>query len=313
MTVGMALLLLTGAGAATLRTTGGASRLVSETTSGGAPAVTGTTAPGQIVALTRRGVVALDSQTGAERRLLVDVPEGSGQGISVSPDSRSAYFGVVDGDGASIRVVDTDGASPPAFVARGSFPAVSPDGRRLAYVTPASTLAVLDLGTGARRTWAFDEADPAGSWLTHARLVELAWAPDSHRLAFTLSYEGDTIAVLDTITARTLSEAVEVVVPGGGGDSRHPTWQATTGRLVLVNQAFECCFEDDYTGPPRTLTLDVTRGAATEMFPSGAVPSWLAFDLSGHHLLSVENGRLYRRSHNGAPIELAFGVDAADW
>jgi Tol biopolymer transport system component len=311
--VGLFLLLLTAAGAVALGTGGRASRLVSDTAPGGAPALTGTAAPGQIIALTDRGVVALDAQTGAERRLLAGIRKGTGQGISVSPDARSAYFAVVDGDAGTISVVDTAGASPPAFVATGSFPAVSPDGRQLAYVTPVDTIAVLDLETGARRTWAFAEDDPAGNWLLQARLLGLAWAPDSQRLAFTVSYEGDTIAVLDTATAATLSEATEVVVPGGGGDSRHPTWQSTTGQLVVVNRAFECCFEDDYSGPPRVVAVDLVRDTTTETFRSGVTPSWLDFDRTGHHLLSVDDGRLYRRSHGGAPVELATGVQAADW
>ena len=321
--VGAALLVLTGAAALGFGGTGrsgGEARLVSETAAAGPPSGAGFAAPGQIVALTDRGVAALDAQTGAERRMLAPAAPGALQGISVSPDGRQAYFAVLDDEGnGSIHVVDSDGGAPPTFVARGISPAVSPDGRLLAYAAPASptsvccnTVAVLDLGTGGRRSWSFD-ADDAADWLGYASLTKLAWAPDSRRIAFTLSYEGDTVAILDTSTHPTLSQSVEVIVPGGGGDSSHPIWQATTGQIVVVNRAFECCFEDDYAGPVRTLSLDPAGGPVTEVLPSGLAPDWLDLDASGRHLLWVEDGDLHRRSHGGEAVLLASGVNAADW
>jgi hypothetical protein len=316
-------LLLTGAAAVGfggIGHAGGEARLVSETAAAGPPSGAGFAAPGQIVTLTDRGVVAFDAQTGAERRVLAPAGPGDLQGISVTPDGRQAYFAVVDGEGTgSIRVVDTGGGTPPAFVAEGISPAVSPDGHMLAYAAPAGSapaccnvVAVLDLRTGGRRTWTFDESD-AADWLGHARLTKLVWAPDSRQLAFTLSYEGDTVAVLDTSSHSTLSQSVEVVVPGGGGDSSHPVWLATTGQIVVVNRAFECCFEDDYAGPVRTLSVDPAGGPVNEILPSGLAPDWLDFDISGRHLLWVEDGDLYRRSQGGQPVRLGAGVQAADW
>ena len=321
--VGTALLLLTGAAAVGfggIGQAGGEARLVSETAAAGPPSEAGFAAPGQIVALTDRGVVALDAQTGAERGVLALAAPGDLQGLSVTPDGRQAYFASVDGEGTgSIRVVDTGGRTPPAFVAEGISPAVSPDGRLLAFAGPASpaavccnVVAVLDLRTGGRRTWSFDESD-AADWLGHASLTKLAWAPDSRQLAFTLSYEGDTVAVLDTSSHSTLSQSVEVIVPGGGGDSSHPVWQATTGQIVVVNRAFECCFEDDYTGPVRTLSVDPAGGPISQVLPSGLAPGWLDFDISGRHLLWVEDGDLYRRSQGGEAVLRGAGVHAADW
>src|SRR5207253_3153230 len=68
-------------------------------------------------------------------------------------------------------------------------------------------------------------------------ITEMAWAPDSARLAYTLAYEGDSVSILDTSRHKDLAETTELVVPGGGGDSRHPAWQASSGRLAVVNSA----------------------------------------------------------------------------
>ena len=104
-----------------------------------------------------------------------------------------------------------------------------------------------------------------------------------------------------------------MVVPDGGGDSRHPTWHASTGRLALVNRAFECCFDDAYTGPPRTLLVDVEDRLAEDLFPSGLAPNGLDFDASGEHLLYVDEESVFRRAEGSEAVLVASGYSAADW
>ena len=144
-------------------------------------------------------------------------------------------------------------------------------------------------------------------------ITEIAWASDSTKLAFTLSYEGDSMSILDTDANTDLSQTEEVVVPGGGGNSSHPAWQATTGLLGLFNTRFECCFDDNYTGPPLALLFDPERRLATALLPPGRRVTALDFDASGAHLLFVDGGRLYRRSGTQAPVALTAGVTHADW
>ena len=177
-----------------------------------------------------------------------------------------------------------------------------------------NAVVVRDLSTGAERTWRYpDSPDFATSLYQQAVITEISWAPDSTRLAYTLSFEGDSVSVLDTESAADLSETLEVVVPGGGGNSSHPAWQATTGLLGLFNTRFECCFDDNYTGPPRTLLVAPERRLATALLPSGRRVTALDFDASGAHLLFVDGGRLYRRSGTQAPLAMTPGVTAADW
>jgi hypothetical protein len=200
---------------------------------------------------------------------------------------------------------------------------VSPDGRKLAYAvaTPSpderhcqNAVVVRDLQTGAERTWRYpDTPDYATSLYQDAVISEIAWAPDSTRLAYTLSYEGDSISVLDTESDADLGQTEEVVIPDGGGNSSHPAWQATSGLLGVFNTRFECCFDDNYTGPPRALLVDVDRRLGTPLLPAGRRVTALDFDASGAHLLFVDGGRLYRRSGVQAPVGLVSGVTAADW
>jgi hypothetical protein len=110
-----------------------------------------------------------------------------------------------------------------------------------------------------------------------------------------------------------LGQATEVVVAGGGGDSRHPAWQAGSHRLALVNKAFECCYDDDYDGPPRTLVLDLASGKENDLLPPGLEPTWLDFDKSGEHLLYVADGQLWSRSRGLEAESVLAGVTAVDW
>jgi len=277
------------------------------------------------------GVVALlHPGTGAPVRVLATHPPTGGQvlqGAALTPDRGHAFYALVGGCGeGSIYRVRTDRRSTPSRIASGISPAVSPDGHWLAFAAPGrqrpddtagchNVVVIHDLRSGeeARRIRFPDDEAHRSGFFADAAFTRLAWAPDSRRLAITHSYEGDSVAVLDTVAARDLTETIEVVVPGGGGDSRHPAWQAGTGRLAVVNSAFSCCYDDAYTGPPRTLLMDVENRTALDLLPAGMNPTWLDFDPTGEHLLYADGGSLYRRSRGGEPAFVAPGFTIADW
>ena len=306
--------------------------------------------PSEIAAIVGGTVALLDGRDGHRLRTLATHTEATTggfpylEGVSLTPD-RSQVFYALAGDcgAATIYRVATDGRTPSEAILSGVSPTVSPDGRKLAYAVAApgpvpapapaavstpvpggdavpaerrcqNALVVRDLKTGAERTWRYpDTPDFSTPLYRDAVISEIAWAPDSTRLAYTLSYEGDSISILDTQAAADLSQTEEVVIPSGGGNSSHPAWQATTGLLGLFNTRFECCYDDNYTGPPRTLLVNPERRLATALLPTGRRVTALDFDASGAHLLFVDGGRLYRRSGTQAPVALAPGVTAADW
>ncbi len=298
--------------------------------------------PKEIAAIVDGSVVVLDGKDGRTLRTLATHDEAATggfpylEGVTLAPDRSSVYYALAgDCGAATIYKVAGDGATPSEAILSGVSPAVSPDGRKLAYavagpdraLSPApepevgaedrncqNAVVVRDLQSGAERTWRYpDTPEYATSLYQQAVITEIAWAPDSTRLAYTLSYEGDSVSVLDTAADGDLSQTLEVVIPDGGGNSSHPAWQATTGRLAVFNTRFECCFDDNYTGPPRALLVDPERRLASPLLPGGRRVSALDFDAAGAHLLFVEGGRLYRRSGTQAPVALTRGVTRADW
>lgn len=291
--------------------------------------------PGELAAISGGSVVMLDGKDGRTVRTLATHEEAATggfpylQGIALTPDRRDVFYSLTgDCAAATIFRVPADGHTRPEPVSSGVSPAVSPDGRKLAYAvaTPGegsgglterhcqNSVVVRDLKTGAERTWRYPDTPDFDSPLYRGAVIsEIDWAPDSTRLAYTLSYEGDSISVLDTDTDTDLGQTDEVVVPGGGGNSSHPAWQATSGLLGLFNSRFECCFDDIYTGPPKALLLDVEKRLATPLLAPGRRVTALDFDGSGAHLLFVDSGRLYRRSGAQKPVGLVPGVTIADW
>ena len=286
--------------------------------------------PVEIAAIVGGSVVMLDGHDGDTLRNLANHPEATTggypylQSVTLTPDRREAYYSLVgDCGAATIYRVPTDGSMSSVAILTGVSPAVSPDGRKLAYAVAApsqeerhcqNAVVVRDLQTGAERTWRYpDTPDYATPLFQDAVISEIDWAPDSIRLAYTLSYEGDSVSVLNTETGADLGETVEVVVPDGGGNSNHPAWQPTSGLLGVFNTRFECCFDDNYDGPPRAVLIDVERRLATPLLPAGRRVTALDFDASGAHLLFVDGGRLYRRSATQAPVGLVPDVTSVDW
>lgn len=146
--------------------------------------------PTTIVAVTLDGrVVALDAVTGAELRELanlgdprVAVPEGPGPNfvtqVSVTPDGSTAYYDTCcEPAVGTIFSVPTDGSRPPSPLVNGLGPAVSPNGRYLAY-TAVNALVVRDLATGDERTFTDPSYDPSPLF------GDVAWSRDGTKVYY---------------------------------------------------------------------------------------------------------------------------------
>jgi hypothetical protein len=309
---------------------GGGATADSTLVSAGRPSPNGPR-PAEIAAISGGSVVMLDARDGHTVRTLATHTEAATggypylQGVSLSPDRSEVFYSLSgDCDSATLFRVPSDAHSAAVAAGSGVSPAVSPDGTKLAYAVPTpgatagrqcqNAVVVRDLKTGGERTWQYPATPDYDSPLYRDAVIsEIDWAPDSTRLAYTLSYEGDSMSVLDTDADTDLGQTDEVVIPGGGGNSSHPAWQAGTGLLGLFNTRFECCFDDVYTGPPRTLLVDVDKRLPMPLLPAGRRVTALDYDASGAHLLFVDGGRLYRRSGTQSPVGLVTGVTVADW
>jgi hypothetical protein len=190
--------------------------------------------PAQVVALTTGGnkIQVLSSRTGRVVRTLAS-NVGLFQGIptiAVSP-AGVVYFDTARDDGEQWIESTPLTGGPITPIGPGDMPAISPDGRLLAYLawtvqiyppnTPArdmkppapEAIVVRNLQTGAIRRWAFTSLVPA--------ISSLSWSPDNRFLAYTsLSWASgqpppDVTQLLDTRAGSTLTSARRIPLAPG--------------------------------------------------------------------------------------------------
>lgn len=285
---------------------------------GGAPR------PAHAVAVSEaNAVVVLDTADGRVVRTLFEAPpqpEGTVAGVSLSADGRTVWFSFrgpsCDSPGAVHRV--PIGGGPAEKVADGMSPAVSPDGRLLAYAAPAAArggpgdcaqaLVVRDLVSGVERSWVPED----NGWDELVTIAEISWAPDSRRLAYEGSYEGSGVSVLDTLRPGTLTAAKEPVrVRGHEGSLFAPSWLAAGDRLVVGTW---CCYDDPNASSTRVLEVGLADGATVERARPDDLFDDLAVDGSGEHLVYVRGGgEAVMVGRDGTSSRLAGGLVAIDW
>ena len=281
-------------------------------------------------------VVVLDTATGRALRVLYQggTPrqDGAGrvQGVSLSPDRRTVWFGVTGAfercEEYAVHRVPLAGGEVER-VATGGSPSVSPDGRQLAYAahgaahgaSPAeatsclNSVVVRDLDTGAERAWV-----PTDDWWDRLSAVDhLTWAPDSRRLAFAQSYEGAAVRIIDTAVPGTItaSGSLRVTAPWDWVESLGaPVWLPESDRVAAVGT---CCYTDEgpHNGETVALAIDPVTGATEELRPLRAGAQSLDVDATGRHLLVAQaaDRQLVMVGPGGEEEVLGQGFDSAVW
>jgi hypothetical protein len=171
--------------------------------------------PSQVVVWTGDRIEVVSSRTGRLIRTLA-TDEGLYSGLPTLAVSANGvvYFDDARGTREWVRSVPLAGG-PVTTIAEGRVPAISPNGRLLAYVTDTDhptgrdrpqAIIVRDLPAGPQKTWAFTSIDPD--------INSLSWSPDGRHLAFAgLTFvKNETVAVrftqvLDTRSGGTLDDA----------------------------------------------------------------------------------------------------------
>jgi hypothetical protein len=293
---------------------------------------TGTPGPGRpgIVAVTTKGaLVVLDPLSGEARRILVRGGVAGGA-VAVSPDGRTVYFAARHGCLGEIESVPVTGGRS-RMITPGVRPAVSPDGKKLAFVRQPGTGAA-----GACRNPPADDQvvvrDLAGGGETvlpsaaqpvlRYPVSLLSWSPDSRRLLVSAGpaqdNEGWQLVGLDPATARyylagSASGGSAVPLPGLAGSYYREGVYMPDGNL-FVNQV--CC-----TGVPAR----VTSSLLLEVSPSGQFVRQVGIgfkdrdhtslnaDPSGHWLLYLSGPDLFLSLAGAAPFKLTSALTAAAW
>ncbi|MHB1516688.1 MAG: TolB family protein [Acidimicrobiales bacterium] len=283
--------------------------------------------PSEVVAWEHFRLDVLSSVSGhVIRTLATDVSEFRGlPSLSVAPNGMvffddHAFIGSSPVD--RIYSVPVSGGAP-RFIADGRTPAVSPDGRFLAYVNNDpidaavlnEAITIEDLRTHVTRSWT-DTAPEADLWA-------LAWSPDSRLLSFRQTTGATTPGevttssfVLDTAApALTLDTAQRIPLAPG------VSW---AGFLAGTRPgALEGIGEVQLHGGLRLVAIDARSGRTMRRLVTipGAQDATVQADASGKHLVIAASGagalgfgRLYRWTEGSASAtSIGPGILVAAW
>lgn len=212
-----------------------------------------------------------------------------------------------------VRAVQPDGTVVDISVERPSrAPAVSPDGRLLAYAVrnahydpsdPGATILVVDRVTGEEaRRYRWDADDP-NHLHTHGGVGNIDFSPDGRSLLFTVDYEGSELMTLD-LDAASLSEGAESV----RGSLASASW-APDGRIWVTTS---CCYPDG-TEASDLLLIDPDSGGETTIerladdsnngFEVSAAPSGTWLELSDGAIRNLESGHVLELDRGTTPRE----------
>jgi hypothetical protein len=292
--------------------------------------------PPAVVAVTKGGaLVILDSANGSIAKTLV--PSGVlGDEISVSADRTTVYFAAAHGCTTEVESVPVTGGSP-TLLGKGSLPAVSPDGAKLAMarepslttgciphtgdLTSQYKLVVRTLSGGSQVTYPM-LAPGQSSGLPYP-ISHLSWSPDGTHLAVSISAaednEGWNLVILDTATARYyLSGAGDISVPVTGQPSSKDSYLREGVFMPDANLFISraCCAGVPVRNTSRLMWEVNTAGALVHQVAIGFANldhTSLDASASGKWLLYLAGDILYV-SHDGhTPKQLAAGLIAAAW
>jgi len=296
----------------------------------GAPAVM----PARIVVWTGTfRIEVLSSRTGRLiRTLATDVALYRGVPTLAVSAAGVVYFDDAGGGSQWVRSVSLAGGAV-TTIAAGTSPAISPDGRLLAYVTGAGqacsrpcaagpeAIVVRDLAAGTQKTWALTSA------LTD--ITSLCWSPDGRQLAFAGTTEARngtvtvrTAQVLDTRAGGTLDRARPI--PLGQAVAWAGYLTASTGVGITVGpdgviQAGSGLVEVAVRGGQviRRLTSLPPHGLGTGNAFDGAEHA-IAVDRAGRFILiagaGAGTGEIFRwTARMRRPVRIASGALVAVW
>jgi hypothetical protein len=292
--------------------------------------------PPAVVAVTKDGaLVILDSANGSVAKTLV--PSGViGDEISVSPDGTTVYFAVSHGCTTDVESVPVTGGSP-TLIGKGSLPAISPDGAKLAMtrqpslttgcipneadLTAQYKLVVRTLSSGSQVIYPM-LAPGQSSGLPYP-ISHLSWAPDGTHLAVSIlsaeDNEGWNLVILDTAIAKYyLSGTGDISVPVTGSPNARDSYLREgvfmpDGNL-FVSRA--CCAGVPIRNTSRLMWEVNTAGTLVHQVAIGFADlehTSLDVNASGQWLLYLAGDILYVSHDGNTPTQLTTGLIAAAW
>jgi WD40 repeat protein len=284
--------------------------------------------PSRIVGVTYDGRLVIVSAKDGHILHTLAADAAAANGVSVSPDGRTIYYardtGARCGTGdpvTTVAAIPVAGGAPTDLVSNVRFPAVSPDGRSLAFTgipncsDAGRSILVRNLTRDTHRYGSYDEewsvSTGTSPWVA---VQSLAWMPDSKRIFFTHATNGTTGA--DDSLPRLLDTA------------KGSSTSLDSSPVVRVAPGVVCCAigakgptygsELDAGGFARAVvTVDAGTGkVARRLTCCGEV---IGVDAAGRSLLihftdATHPGGIYRwNPGDGAPVFLGGSLFAAAW
>lgn len=277
----------------------------------------------QAVAIQGDSMVLFDTNDGHVLKHLAAAPslDRSSQTLSVSPDGSTVWFASAEASSAarcpapapnSVATVDSINlrTREVRVLGPGQQPAVSPNGRFLAYVRPPlgvcssenlNVLVVRDLQTGHDQTWSVSGT---------AAVSKPRWLSDSRHLVVTR--DGSYSWRMDTSDPNGLAHAVKQ--------------EQQYGTILLgirghTDQLLSAKYDqgDNRPGGMAIGTFSPVTGKQTQFLfelPGSPAPNEIqgTSDRTGNHILAIIDQRLYRWSvGDNAPTTIADDVDTTAW
>jgi hypothetical protein len=254
-------------------------------------------APGQLLVSDLDGQLVVVDSAGHVRRKPAFVRSGCCQ-VELAADRRHAFVSVRRGETRTLLEVDLSTGSA-VYIAAGGSPALSPDGRRLAYfalrlyngdILYRTALVVRDLATGHLRSIRF--AEPA-AWGTPPDVL-INWSPDGRRIAL-VGFDrrhGPDLYVVDVAHARTVESQPNL------GRMTAPVFLDDETLLALSN----CCTGTHQQIVARTLV----HGAQTPFATLPEPPESLRRIAPGTFVATTPDGFLLRFT-KGHVVRLGTG------
>jgi hypothetical protein len=290
--------------------------------------------PPAIVAVTKAGaLVVLDSANGSVARTLV--PSGV-LGDEISVGGSTVYYAVRSGCLGEVLSVPLAGGSPTA-IGKGTLPAISPDGTRLALVNgpkmtsrclPGAadagqkyTMVIRTLSTGTQAVYPM--LPPGQASGLPAPISHLSWSPDSLSIAVSIASvqdnEGWNVELINLATAKDYLSGTGVQeLPATGDPQARISYLREAVYLpdgnLFVSRA--CCAGFPVHNKSRLMWEVSPSGSLVHQVAIGFADldhTSLAVSRGGTWLLYLAGSTLYV-SHGGSkPAQLATGLIAATW
>jgi Tol biopolymer transport system component len=195
-------------------------------------------------------------------------------------------------------------------------PAVSPDGRLLAYLASdadcqGTSLVVRDLTNDAERRWRMRPEGQPSDGENWGYCCRPAWAPDSRHLAY-VATRVDSHSVWELDTADPAPAKMLEPTERARDGWENPVYKED-GTLLVSEQRY--VGEDS----PDSIHSRILDRDAREVLAVGA--HVLSFDISGEHMLTTQGGVWAKQGHqfrlvrylDGRAVEVTQGITSAAW